>query len=80
MQYTIRTLLFQPIPSVFQQILHLTPDYAGELIHRLRLGFVDVVDPLLVHLDGSEADAGKLRQLRRGQALAFPQLFQSALR
>ena len=29
-----------------QQVLHLTPDHAGELIHRLGLGFVDVVDPL----------------------------------
>ncbi len=65
---------------LLQQVLHCATDHAGELIHCLSLGLVDVVDPLLVHLDGSEANGGYPGQLRLGQASVLPQLFQPAFR
>lgn len=64
----------------FQQILHQAANHARQLIDRLCLGFVDVVDTLLVHLDGAQTDAGNLCELCLRQPTAFPQLFQPAFR
>ena len=64
----------------FQQILHRAANHARQLIDRLRLSFIDVVDPLLIHLDGAQADAGNLCKLCLRQPTAFPQFFQSAFR
>ncbi len=40
--------------SFFEQILNAAAKYFGDTVKRLGAGFVDVLVPLLIHLDGAK--------------------------
>ena len=42
----------------FKQILNGTAENLGDTVKRLGTCFIDVLVPLLIHLDGAEADTG----------------------
>ena len=46
----------------FEKIFNGTTENFGNTVKRLDTGFIDVLVPLFIHLDGAETDTGALRK------------------